>query len=64
MPKQLSMTPGAIRARERRAALRKRAVVKENSDGNAKGEVCSYTDDDKGAELDTDDHKGAKRDSG
>ncbi|KAI9910719.1 hypothetical protein PsorP6_011098 [Peronosclerospora sorghi] len=64
MTKKLSMTPGAIRARERRAALRKRAVVKDNSDGNAKGEVSSYTDDDKGAELDTDDHKGAKRDSG
>ncbi|KAI9909462.1 hypothetical protein PsorP6_014996 [Peronosclerospora sorghi] len=58
------MTPGAIRARERRAALRKRAVVKDNSDGNANGEVCSYTDDDKGDELNTDDHKGAKRDSG
>ncbi|KAI9917027.1 hypothetical protein PsorP6_017003 [Peronosclerospora sorghi] len=57
------MTHGAIRARERRAALSKRAVVKDNSDDNAKGEVCSYTDDDKSAELDTNDHKGAKRDS-
>ncbi|KAI9914068.1 hypothetical protein PsorP6_006281 [Peronosclerospora sorghi] len=36
MAKQLSMTPGAIRARERRATLRKRAFVKDNSDGNAK----------------------------